>query len=201
MAFDIYNNSKFAELLFNWSQEENEESSPAKLGKDMLSLLIDLELENRKIYKADENTRKQIQKDLIEKNKNVPRIGGNQTVSQEGINKILMEDFDGGINLLLNHMQEKAIHIKEYISESQRKKAQKPRSDLLNHFLLEMLEENPSITESEVIESLKSYESMQVYIIDEDEGIVVESESSTKLVKLSALKNRLSRCRAKIICK
>ena len=78
MAFDIY--EKFAEIIFNWSQEEDEGSSINDLGKSLFTLIIDMELTNRGISNADENMRKQIQKELVEKNKVVPRINGNQTV-------------------------------------------------------------------------------------------------------------------------
>jgi hypothetical protein len=144
MAFDIY--EKFAEIIFNWSQEEDEESSIKDLGKSLFTLIIDMELTGRGISNADENMRKQIQKELVEKNKVVPRINGVQTVGQEAIHKLLIEDFEGGVDLLINNIQERESYIKEYISATQTKRAQKPRPNPLNDVLMEMLEENINIT-------------------------------------------------------
>lgn len=203
MAFDIY--EKFAEIIFNWSQEEDEESSAKDLGKSFFTLIIDMELADRGISNADENMRKQIQKELAEKNKVVPRIGGDQTVGQEAIYKLLIGDFEGGVDLLLKNIQERGNHIKEYISEAQRKKAQKSRPDALNDLLMDMLEENPNITGPEVIEKIENRYDDNIYIEDEDLGITVETydgkKTITEYVKISALKDRLSRCRAKIFTK
>jgi hypothetical protein len=201
MTFDI--NEKFAELIFNWSQEEDEGSSAKELGKSLLILIIDMELTNSGISNADENVRKQIQKELAAKNKVAPRIGGDQTVAQEAIHKLLIEDFEGGVDLLINNIQERKIHIKEYISEASRKKAQKSRPDALNDLLMIMLKENPKITESEVIEKLENKYDDNIYIEDEDLGITVETDDgkkrTVKQVKITGLKNRLSRLRIKMI--
>jgi hypothetical protein len=200
MAFDIY--EKFAELIFNWSQEEDEGSSAKDLGKSLFTLIIDMELTDRGISNADENMRKQIQKELAEKNKVVPRISGIQTIGQEAIHKLLIEDFEGGVDLLINNIQEREIYIKEYMSEAQRKKAQKSRPDALNDLLMIMLEENPNITVSEVIKKIENGYVDNLYIDAEDDEISVQTNDGKKTiieyVKISALKNRLSRLRIKI---
>jgi hypothetical protein len=203
MAFDIY--EKFAEIIFNWSQEEDEGSSINDLGKSFLTLIIDMELAHRGISNADENMRKQIQKELAEKNKGVPRIGGAQTVGQEAIYKLLIGDFEGGVDLLINNMQERGAYIKEYISQAQRKKAQKPRTDALNKVLTKMLVENQNISESEVIEKLKKGYSENVYIEYIEDGITVETSVGGKtiieLIKISGLSKRLNRLRLKTLSK
>jgi len=203
MAFDIY--EKFAEIIFNWIQEEDEESSVKDLGKSFLTLIIDMELAHRGISNADENMRKQIQKELAEKNKGVPRIGGAQTVGQEAIYKLLIGDFEGGVDLLINNMQERGAYIKEYISQAQRKKAQKPRTDALNKVLTKMLVENQNISESEVIEKLKKGYSENVYIEYIEDGITVETSVGGKtiieLIKISGLSKRLNRLRLKTLSK
>ena len=200
MAFDIY--EKFAELIFNWSQEEDEGSSAKDLGKSLFTLIIDMELTDRGISNADENMRKQIQRELAEKNKVVPRISGIQTIGQEAIHKLLIEDFEGGVDLLINNIQEREIYIKEYMSEAQRKKAQKSRPDALNDLLMIMLEENPNITVSEVIKKIENGYVDNLYIDAEDDEISVQTNDGKKTiieyVKISALKNRLSRLRIKI---
>ena len=200
MAFDIY--EKFAELIFNWSQEEDEGSSAKDLGKSLFTLIIDMELTDRGISNADENMRKQIQKELAEKNKVVPKISGIQTIGQEAIHKLLIEDFEGGVDLLINNIQEREIYIKEYMSEAQRKKAQKSRPDALNDLLMIMLEENPNITVSEVIKKIENGYVDNLYIDAEDDEISVQTNDGKKTiieyVKISALKNRLSRLRIKI---
>lgn len=200
MAFDIY--EKFAELIFNWSQEEDEGSSAKDLGKSLFTLIIDMELTDRGISNADENMRKQIQKELAEKNKVVPRISGIQTIGQEAIHKLLIEDFEGGVDLLINNIQEREIYIKEYMSEAQRKKAQKSRPDALNDLLMIMPEENPNITVSEVIKKIENGYVDNLYIDAEDDEISVQTNDGKKTiieyVKISALKNRLSRLRIKI---
>lgn len=200
MAFDIY--EKFAELIFNWSQEEDEGSSAKDLGKSLFTLIIDMELTDRGISNADENMRKQIQKELAEKNKVVPRISGIQTIGQEAIHKLLIEDFEGGVDLLINNIQEREIYIKEYMSEAQRKKAQKSRPDALNDLLMIMLMENPNITVSEVIKKIENGYVDNLYIDAEDDEISVQTNDGKKTiieyVKISALKNRLSRLRIKI---
>ena len=199
MAFDIY--EKFAEIIFNWSQEEDEGSSINDLGKSLFTLIIDMELTNRGISNADENMRKQIQKELAEKNKVVPRINGNQTVGQEAIHKLLIEDFEGGVDLLINNIQERESYIKEYISATQSKRAQKPRPNHLNDVLMEILEENINITEPEVIELLEGTYSMDVYIEDRNEGITIEENGVViDRIPISGLKNRLYRCRFKVRC-
>ena len=199
MAFDIY--EKFAEIIFNWSQEEDEESSIKDLGKSLFTLIIDIELTGRGISNADENMRKQIQKELVEKNKVVPRINGVQTVGQEAIHKLLIEDFEGGVDLLINNIQERESYIKEYISATQTKRAQKPRPNPLNDVLMEMLEENINITEPEVIELLEGMYSRDVYIEDHNEGITIEeNEVVIDRIPISGLKNRLYRCRFKVRC-
>jgi hypothetical protein len=199
MAFDIY--EKFAEIIFNWSQEEDEESSIKDLGKSLFTLIIDMELTDRGISNADENMRKQIQKELVEKNKVVPRINGVQTVGQEAIHKLLIEDFEGGVDLLINNIQERESYIKEYISATQTKRAQKPRPNPLNDVLMEMLEENINITEPEVIELLEGMYSRDVYIEDHNEGITIEeNEVVIDRIPISGLKNRLYRCRFKVRC-
>ena len=199
MAFDIY--EKFAEIIFNWSQEEDEGSSINDLGKSLFTLIIDMELTNRGISNADENMRKQIQKELAEKNKVVPRINGNQTVGQEAIHKLLIEDFEGGVDLLINNIQERESYIKEYISATQSKRAQKPRPNPLNDVLMEILEENINITEPEVIELLEGTYSMDVYIEDRNEGITIEENGVViDRIPISGLKNRLYRCRFKVRC-
>jgi len=199
MAFDIY--EKFAEIIFNWSQEEDEESSIKDLGKSLFTLIIDMELTGRGISNADENMRKQIQKELVEKNKVVPRINGVQTVGQEAIHKLLIEDFEGGVDLLINNIQERESYIKEYISATQTKRAQKPRPNPLNDVLMEMLEENINITEPEVIELLEGTYSRDVYIEDHNEGITIEENGVViDRIPISGLKNRLYRCRFKVRC-
>ena len=199
MAFDIY--EKFAEIIFNWSQEEDEGSSINDLGKSLFTLIIDMELTNRGISNADENMRKQIQKELAEKNKVVPRINGNQTVGQEAIHKLLIEDFEGGVDLIINNIQERESYIKEYISATQSKRAQKPRPNPLNDVLMEILEENINITEPEVIELLEGTYSMDVYIEDRNEGITIEENGVViDRIPISGLKNRLYRCRFKVRC-
>jgi len=205
MAFDIY--EKFAEIIFNWIQEEeeDEESSVKDLGKSLFTLIIDMELAHRGISNADENMRKQIQKELAEKNKGVPRIGGDQTVGQEAIYKLLIGDFEGGVDLLINNIQERGAHIKEYISQAQRKKAQKPRTDALTIPLMTIHKENPKLTTPEIIDLLSSYSNPYkdyIYIEDEDSGITIEvSESKKEYFKISVLKNRLSRLRLKTLYK
>jgi hypothetical protein len=118
--------------------------------------------------------RKQIQKELVEKNKVVPRINGVQTVGQEAIHKLLIEDFEGSVDLLINNIQERESYIKEYISATQSKRAQKPRPNPLNDVLMEILKENINITEPEVIELLEGMYSRDVYIEDHNEGITIE---------------------------
>ena len=203
MAFDIYSNEKFNELIFNWSQSEDEELSNEVLGKSVVSLVIDMELANRQITNANEATRKQVHGELIEKNKIVPKIGGNQTVSQEVIHKFLIEDFDGAIDLVVSHIQENKNIIKEHISDSQRKKAQQPRIDRLNQVLKEILEDNPQITTPEVIDLLSGYSNPYknyIYIEDEEMGITIEeSDSKKEHLKTSVLKNRLSGLRIKML--
>ncbi len=198
MSFDIFKNEKFTRLITKWLSDESEEFSYKNLGESILNLLIDLELANKQIFNADITVRKQIQKELIEKNKFVPRVGGNQTIGQEAIYKFLIEDFDGGVNLLINSIREKEINIKEHISEAQREKARKPRPDALTEVLTEILEENPKITEPEVIELLKAPYSNYVYIEDENVGITIESESGIETFPISGLKNRLYRLRIKL---
>jgi hypothetical protein len=202
MAFDIYSNEKFTELIFNWSQSEDEELSNEVLGKSVVSLVIDMELANRQITNANEATRKKVHEELIEKNTSVPRTAANQTVSQEVIHKFLIEDFDGAIDLVVSHIQENENIIKEHISVSQRKKAQQPRTDLLNQVLMEILEANPQISTSEVIDLLSGYSNPYkdyIYIEDEEMGITIEeSDSKTKHLPTSRLKNRLSRLRIKM---
>lgn len=202
MTFNIYSNEKFAELIFNWIQEEEDEEFSVKdLGKSVVDLIIDMELADRGISNADETMRKQIQKKLAEKNKVVPRISGNQTVGQEAIHKLLIEDFEGGVDLILNNIQERESYIKEYISATQSKRAQKPRSNPLNDVLDEMLEENINITEPEVIELLEGAYSRDVYIEDHNEGITIEKNGVViDRIPISGLKNRLYRRRFKIRC-
>ena len=205
MSFDIYSDKELAEVLNKWLQTENEDDSEEVRVKSFVNLIIDLELKRRNIINADEEMRNQIQKKIVEQNKSVPRIGGNQTIAQEVINKILDGDIDGGIELVGNNISEKNTLIKEYISEGQRKKAQKSRPDALNEWLMDELEENPNITEPEVIEKLKKSWGEDIYIEDEDLGITVQTydgkKTITEYVKISALKDRLSRCRAKISIK
>jgi len=202
MAFDIYSNEKFSELIFNWSQSEDEDISNESLGKSVISLVIDMELVNRKITNANEAIRKQVHKELVEKNKIIPKIGGNQTISQEVIHKFLIEDFDGAIDLIVSHIQENENIIKEHTSNSQRKKAQQPRIDQLNQVLIEILEDNSKITTPEVIDLLSGYSNpykYYIYIEDEEMGITIEeSDSKKKHLPTSVLKNRLSRLRVKM---
>jgi hypothetical protein len=202
MAFDIFSDKKIAGIINKWLLDESEEFSYKNLGESILTLLIDMELAKRGILNADEIMRNQIQKELIEKNKLVPKIGGDQTVGQEVIYKILIEDFDNGIGLLINNQQEKEINIKEYISETQRKKAQQPRPNALNELLIELLEDDPNISEPEVRELLENGYNRNIYISDPDLGITIEThdgnKSNIKYAKISGLKNRLSELRLKM---
>jgi hypothetical protein len=205
MNFDFSSDQRFADLINKYIQSETKEDLAEQIGKGVVDFIIDTSLEIRGIINADKHTRKRIHQELLKENEELPRVGGAQTVAQTAIGQILKGEYVSGVNLIVNNMEERELNIKQYISEVHRKNAQKSRPDALNDLLLEMLEENANITEPEVIELLEGGYSDNVYIQDINEGITIEIKVKEKTiieyVKISALKDRLTRCRAKIFSK
>lgn len=196
MTFNIFDNERFSKILSKWESDEDPLSSDEDLGKSVVNLLIDMKLEHKKIYDADETLRKSIRNELIEANKDVPRVKGLQTIGQEMIHSFLTGDYEGAIALLSSVLEERAVANTEYHSSLQRKVAKSPRNDPLNMVLSSMLDANPNLATSEAIAKLKKDYSSKVYIIDESEGVYVESKK--KCYPITCIKDRLSRLKKKL---
>lgn len=195
MTFDIYDNERFTELLVNWKSDEDPLSSDEDLGKSVVNLLIDMKLEHKKIYDADETLRTRIRNELIEANKDVPRVKGSQTIGQEMIHSFLTGDYEGAIALLSSVLEERSVANTEYHSSLQRKAAKSSRKHPLTMALSSMLDADPNLTSSKAIALLKDY-SPDISIEYEEDGIYVESKR--KYFPITCIKDRLSRLKKKL---
>jgi hypothetical protein len=196
MTFNIFDNERFSKILSKWGSDEDPLSSDEDLGKSVVNLLIDMKLEHKKIYDANETLRTSIRNELIEANKDVPRVKGSQTIGQEMIHSFLTGDYEGAIALLLSVLEERGVANTEYHSSLQRKAAKSPRNDPLNMVLSSMLDANPNLATSEAIAKLKKNYGSEVYITDESEGVYVESKK--KCYPITCIKDRLSRLKKKL---
>ncbi len=187
MTLSIYKDQVLAGILNSIDSRILERHSDKELGKHIKELIFNVAGRELNINYISKSELKKIREEITEQNRN--RTEKNSIDSF--IKAITNSDYSRAIEVVLKNEKLKSLLEPHLLKDFQSRIARKKRGDGLTRVLERIVKKNPTITELEVRELLRSGYSDDIKYNHPEDGIYIESER--KEIEITALKDRLSR--------